>query len=550
MMNTGMTAGEPAKEMLELIVRNPKNPLYHPFNFLAREYGNDVEKLLKRLNSILALGLGTRFVKNKKLKTVLRGLQIGLAAGLMGSEFAMKIRNYIRFVADSKEDDPYHKRMKRACKLLQIEEDDPDYGSVNHQEFTIGSELAKWIVQRPRTEKIKIKGYYNMSNLEEMNDIAFETGKDFSVGTLFEIDNQLFLLDLTFLTTILGTTLVKMSFCLGKTVNSEKMYEIRKALLYDYVQNLDTKNNIIRFDGWGSIYTSARRQVKENINQFDIARLRREIRSVLRHKRKRAFAFVGKQGVGKSSILRVIEETMREYMVVHLTADDFEYARTVRDRFDIAKQFQPLIIMIEDLDSCGLREKGSRTGAFLECIDEVNDDLNMVILVTINDTSLIHRTILDRPGRFDRVFEITPPKTVDEVYQVFDSKLNHIKHNYCNGTEVSLLDKDIMGKVLKRCVDEKFTQAELTNAISEQALIDMDVELEGSKAKNPWRSICPQDFMPFLEGAVEKHCETKKAIKEYKFNDMDPDMDPDMNTQTSDGCCESKVSRAYGDYPS
>jgi AAA+ superfamily predicted ATPase len=283
--------------------------------------------------------------------------------------------------------------------------------------------------------------------------------------------------------------------------------------------------------------------VKEKINQFDIARLRNEIRSVLRHKRKRAFAFVGKQGVGKSSILRVIEETMKEYMVIHLTADDFEYARTIRDRFDIAKQFQPLIIMIEDLDSCGLREKGSRTGAFLECIDEVNDDLNMVILVTINDTSLIHRTILDRPGRFDRVFEITPPKSIDEVYQVLESKIGHIRHNYCNGTEVSLMDKNLMSKILKRCVDEKFTQAELTNAITEQALIDMDIEMEGCEASNPWEYVAPQDFVKFLEGAVDKHCETKKAIKEYKFNDQDPDMN------CPETACEGQVSRAYGDYP-
>jgi len=43
------------------LVPDPSSKWYHPFNFLAQEYGNNLKKILSRTNGILALGQNHRF---------------------------------------------------------------------------------------------------------------------------------------------------------------------------------------------------------------------------------------------------------------------------------------------------------------------------------------------------------------------------------------------------------------------------------------------------------------------------------------------------------
>jgi len=65
--------------------RNSK--FFHLFRFVQRAYGNDMSKLLTSVNSFLALGITTRYVKNKKLKFALNMCRYGIPAFLYGYQF-------------------------------------------------------------------------------------------------------------------------------------------------------------------------------------------------------------------------------------------------------------------------------------------------------------------------------------------------------------------------------------------------------------------------------------------------------------------------------
>ena len=527
----------------ESLIRNKDSKLYHIFNFLAEEYGNNTEMVLARINGVLALGLASEFIKSKKLRTVVKAAQTGLAAAMFGTELVMHVKHYLE-KRKKDTDNPYTKRMGRVCKLLEIPKTHPCYCNVPYQSYWINIDVVTWYLKDPPTSKILVKKYYNMINLEEIEEV--DLSKDGEIGILMELEGKKILWDIT-ARTVMDMPMINNSWILSEAMSDEFCSKVRKAMLYDYTQSLDIQKNIVRFDGTG-IITRPRRTVSENINQFDINRLIEEMKEVLKHGRKRAFALVGRQGVGKSLILRAIEERLPDYMVMHLTPDDFDSARTLLDRFEIAKMFQPLILIIEDLDSCGLKTKNSKTGAFLDCIDDVNRDLHCIILVSINDTGMIHQTIINRPGRFDRVFEVMPPSTVKEAYEVVVSRAVSLAKDYCPDTAFSLPEypTEHMVRNLQKCLANKFTQAELTSAVTEQVFIDINIEAGHDQGLNDHVGLTlfgMDMFDEFFEQSIEKHLTTKRAIKAFRFNSESGDYEGEAKAI----CGTSQ--EAYGDYP-
>jgi hypothetical protein len=367
--NRPVEAKESVNESIPL-VPDRSSKWYHPFNFLAQEYGNNLEKMMTRVNGILALGLTANFIKNKKAKAIIRGLQVGLGAALFTTDLVMHVRHYIK---SQKEDliTPHIRRMIQACRALGIKEGHPRYGDLNNKELYCGTSMLKWIMSQPKTEVVILKTYYNMTDFTEIQSV--DLNKNGHIGIVMEFKGHKFLWDFYIVINEESTMGLERSFLTGEYGNL--FLELEKALLFEYTKSLNYKESILFFDGFGSLYAKPRRKVLENINQFDIKDLTQEMIEVLNKKRKRAYAFIGRQGVGKSSILRVIEEQLTDYMIFHLLPEDFEYANRIRQRFDIIKMFQPAIVMIEDIDACGIKEKNGPTGAFLSSIDEVNKTL-------------------------------------------------------------------------------------------------------------------------------------------------------------------------------
>lgn len=497
------------------IIVDKKSMFYHLFEFLAQEYGNDLEVLLKRLTTILMFGATSKFIKNQSTKTALKLTSKSLTIGLLGIDFLMHVKHYVKTLKE-KQADPYKKRMLKFAELLNIKNFD-DYNDIPNRECLFGPVLSIWFVQNPKIESkdLQIISYYDVTKNEKIeNDIDFKSSETVPIGVLFKFKEELYLLDIEFFKTATGHININHSFLI-----SEKKIDysdLHKHLLRQYVNTLNIRDNVLKFDSWGGFCTSPRRKILEDLNQFDVGKLAKEIRWVLNHKGKRTYALVGKQGVGKSSVLRSIEYLLSDILIIHLTPDDFSYCSGIEDKFNTCKLFQPLIVMIEDLDACGLKEKNQITGAFLNCIDEVNRDLNMVIIYSVNDTSLIHPTIINRPGRSDIVREIKPPQNIKDVMKVIQNRLTVRQHTFNDFTlDINFNDAELKKQAVK-CFDNNFTQAEIANGVIEYALIQIGLDHSDKKV------ISTELLTSYISLGIDSQLMTREAIKSCDFNNADP----------------------------
>ena len=489
----------------------PENSkFYHLFNFVACEYGSDMEKAFKRAGALLLAGSASNFIKNKQLKFLFRVLQIGIPTFLFTSDFVLHLKHYMKKIKDEQQS-MFTKRIYKICKILQVNEE--NLNKVSRIKSYFNPEIISWLFTQPKTELIKITNFYDVNTTEKLQTTSIEKSSTNDICIAFEYKKQKFVIDFSF---ALYNDRISLN---SQWVLSELTFdieEIKRILTFEYVKSFNIKENVLRFDyEWGLITTTPRRTVEDIINQFDVEDFSKEISYILEKERKRAIAFVGPPGVGKSLILRYIENKFRNTVIFHLTSIDFNDPTTIKDRFEVMKLFKGCIVMIEDIDSCGLASKNRKTGVFLECIDEVNKDLSMVILVTINNTKLVHPTILNRPGRFDRVIEIQSPQSINEIYQVIKSRFYNLERHYNIPDGKSFVPARLdnyLKPVVKTILDNRFTQAEITNAIIEQAVIDIST-------RELWKKLNKQKFAEHLNQSINKHIKTRNAIKKYSFNE-------------------------------
>ena len=272
----------------------------------------------------------------------------------------------------------------------------------------------------------------------------------------------------------------------------------------DFIITFNTHDNILEFRN--GLITRARQKVEENINQYDVPSFAQVIRKILKYNRKRGFGFIGLQGTGKSIIIKKLEEILTDITIIKLGPEEFSTVYRIKKCFQFVRMIQPALVIIEDLDALGFKEKTERVGAFINEIDDTNNNLNIVPLITINDPELVHKTIIDRPGRFDEITEIKPPQTGDEAYVVMLSKFNKLKRFYTKFENIEFPPQKELEKILARCLENKFTQAELTCGIIEKVFINID---------DPEKSTLIEE----IDKAITFFEESKKNLKTYKFNE-------------------------------
>lgn len=502
----------------DLLSLDRKSKFYHFFEFLRRAYGSDIEKILRTINSVLLLGLSLKFVKNKFLRTILKTTQAAIPAGMFGTEFYFKFKNYLKEVKEEKSS-MYDRSVAIFFKMLGIERDEKNPNPLHKYDLHLSTEIMLWILSKPKTSTIKIINFFDTEGKEiKTVDIEnIESGK--SIHILVEHGDLKFIWFVR-LRSLGSSIFVEEALAVLKEEEIERdnlFKKIKKEIIRDFILTLDCKKNILKFDGLGSIKPYPRIQVVEKINQFNVKNLLTEINNVLKLGRRRAYALVGRQGTGKSSILRKIGELATNHMVIYISPEDFSSTYKIRDRFELIKILGKCIIMIEDLDGYDFEDKNERATTFLNEIDDVNDDLNAVIIVTINETNKVHKSIIDRPGRFDRVIEIKPPTTKKQVHEIFSSKFNKLKPIYCPRSKFKLPGiRDIDFKLIDTCILERFTQAEIANAIVEQIFLDSKKMIESNG--HTWNKLNKDFFNERLSKAIDIHLETKKAIASANFS--------------------------------
>lgn len=104
----------------------------------------------------------------------------------------------------------------------------------------------------------------------------------------------------------------------------------------------------------------------------------------------------------------------------------------IRELFDLAKQNQPCVLFIDEIDAIG-RKRGSDEGTsgerdttlnqLLVCMDGFEKNEQIVVVGATNRIDILDRAIL-RPGRFDKILHVPNPdkETRDEILQIYLKK--------------------------------------------------------------------------------------------------------------------------------
>jgi hypothetical protein len=151
-------------------------------------------------------------------------------------------------------------------------------------------------------------------------------------------------------------------------------------------------------------FHDVRRQV------IGVARNRDRLRDAGQHL-KRGLLLYGPPGVGKTHTVRYLVGELTGTTVVELTGDTLHL---VKQACSIARTLQPAMIVIEDVDLIAEQRdhyRGETPLLFtlLNEMDGLDEDADVVFLLTTNRADLLEPALASRPGRVDQAVHIDLP---------------------------------------------------------------------------------------------------------------------------------------------
>ncbi len=112
-----------------------------------------------------------------------------------------------------------------------------------------------------------------------------------------------------------------------------------------------------------------------------------------------------------------------------------EGAKLVRDLFELARQHQPAVIFIDEIDAIAAKRTDSKTSGDAEVqrtmmqllseMDGFEDRGDIRIIAATNRFDMLDRAIL-RPGRFDRLIEVPKPNAEgrEQIFKIHTRSMN------------------------------------------------------------------------------------------------------------------------------
>jgi hypothetical protein len=373
--------------------------------------------------------------------------------------------------------------------------------NIDYYPFIVGSEVTQWLLQRPKTKQFKILGYHQYDNLQHLSDTYKED--DSTIITVLEMDGAKFAWLVRMYRSTEEDIYVRLSDVYTTMDNISKISALKGLVYKEFIQHFNIKDNVLLLSNTG-LQTYPRQDIVESPKQFNIKKFSTEIRKILKRKKKRGFVFVGIPGTGKSTIIHCLESVITEYPIVYMSSSCFCSAGMVKETFNTLRYIQPCIAIIEDLDSCELKDKRQALGEFLEQIDDVDNSLNLILLATVNDTSLVHYSLINRPGRFDEVIMVKTPQDIDEVYGIMKCRYGKNKKVDLEITKEFMSFAEINHIFLEDIISKKFTQADVCEIIEKALLINNEITNE--------------TFNESLRSLEE----SKRALRECNFGGGDP----------------------------
>ncbi len=165
----------------------------------------------------------------------------------------------------------------------------------------------------------------------------------------------------------------------------------------------------------------------------------------------------GEPGVGKTLLATVfLKESGLKSYIVRRTRKDGDFVENLERIFEEAKENQPSIILLDDMDKFTISEKSREEYVAVQtCIDGVKGK-GVFVIATINEKKEIPESLL-RAGRFDRHIKMNTPRGKDS-YNIISYYMD--KKGFLPET-----NRDDVAKML-----EGNTCAELETVINEAAI--------------------------------------------------------------------------------
>jgi hypothetical protein len=207
----------------------------------------------------------------------------------------------------------------------------------------------------------------------------------------------------------------------GSTLIHDQLKDTIEKIIYElYVEKVDTSKNFIRVNG-NKLEICERINIKENIRNIDIDKLRRSIDKTLKEGSRRGIVFVGEPGVGKTISVHKLINYFPKNLVFWIKPDSISTVSGIRNTFKIFEMFENSIMVFDDIDSAALTKKDEVTNEFLVKLDGTSK-LKGFIIATVNDPSKLHPALINRPERFDEAIEVKTPHTHEEISEILESK--------------------------------------------------------------------------------------------------------------------------------
>ena len=151
-------------------------------------------------------------------------------------------------------------------------------------------------------------------------------------------------------------------------------------------------------------FEDVRRQV------VGVARHRDRLRAAGQHL-KRGLLLYGPPGVGKTHTVRYLVGELTGTTIVQLSGDTLH---AIKQACSIARTLQPAMIVVEDVDLIAAQRDMYEGGApllfmLLNEMDGLDEDADVVFLLTTNRADLLEDALASRPGRVDQAVHIGLP---------------------------------------------------------------------------------------------------------------------------------------------
>jgi ATP-dependent 26S proteasome regulatory subunit len=162
---------------------------------------------------------------------------------------------------------------------------------------------------------------------------------------------------------------------------------------------------------------------------------------------KRGFLFGSEPGIGKSSLINYFcRQIIKMPKACILRVDSQQVSfETLIDMFSNTQESSAslILLVIEDIGGSGLEERAGRVDSEMLNFLDGNADVFKIptlIVATTNYLDILNKTLTSRPGRFDIVREVEPPKDEEIIFLVekfMDRELSADEKQLFAGTKMT-----------------------------------------------------------------------------------------------------------------